>query len=37
MPITLIQRSVACSPIASAIGPQTAMPSGMSPSETLKS
>jgi hypothetical protein len=29
--------SVACSPAAAAIGPATAIPIGMSPSETAKS
>ena len=36
-PIALIPSSVSCRPTASAIGPHTAIPSGMRPIETLKS
>ena len=36
-PTALMPSSVCCRPTASAIGPQTAMPSGMRPIETLKS
>ena len=36
-PTALMPSSVSCRPTASAIGPHTAMPSGMRPMETLKS